>query len=89
MKQKKLKIINRLGLHARAAAKLVSLANQYQATIEISCNDKKANGKSIMAVMMLAASEGLEVDIVIKGDDETELLIAVEQLITNRFDEPS
>ena len=89
MKQKKLKIINRLGLHARAAAKLVSLANKYQATIKISCNDKKANGKSIMAVMMLAASEGLEIDIVIEGDDETELLMAVEQLINNRFDEPS
>ena len=82
-----LEIINKLGLHARAAAKLVKLSSTFQSTIEIEKEGQKVNCKSIMGVMMLAASCGSNVIISASGDDEQDALDAVTELINNRFDE--
>jgi len=87
MINKKITIINKLGLHARAAAKLVTVASKFGSTIEIECKKNKVNGKSIMGVMMLAASKGIEIELIISGDDEEQALLALTTLINNRFDE--
>ena len=87
MIQKKIIISNKLGLHARAAAKLVTLASSFSATIELKTRCKTANGKSIMSVMMLAASQGTEISLEIQGDDEQAAYSALEILISRRFDE--
>ena len=88
MLKKSLIITNKLGLHARAAAKLVNEANHFASEIIITCNNKQANGKSIMGVMMLAARKGTAIDLSINGDDEEAALIALENLINNKFGEP-
>lgn len=82
-----IEIINKLGLHARAAAKLVNTANQYASKIEITFNQNKADAKSIMAVMMLAASKGSILSISAEGEDEEAALNGVIQLIENMFGE--
>ncbi len=87
MIEKKILIINKLGLHARAAAKLVTLANSFQSKIKLKTKQKKANVKSIMSVMMLAAAQGTELTLCIKGKDEKQALFALETLINQRFDE--
>ncbi len=87
MIESKVTIINKLGLHARAAAKLVTLASSFQATIKLQTNGKQANGKSIMSVMMLAASKGTEITLLINGGDEKQALAALKILIQQRFDE--
>lgn len=84
---RQLTIINKLGLHARAAARLVNLAAQYTCRIAVKCNGKDANAKSIMSVMMLAATKGTDIEIVTDGDDGTEALDAVCELIDDRFGE--
>lgn len=83
-----LDIINTLGLHARAAAKLVALASGFQADIELKTATKSANGKSIMGVMMLAASQGTRLTLCADGADEHAAVQALSDLINNRFDEP-
>ena len=85
--EKRVVIVNRLGLHARAAAKLVTLAAKYQADITIARGDKQMSGKSIMGVMMLAAAQGSELTLRASGDDAVEALEALAALIANRFDE--
>ncbi len=80
-------IINKLGLHARAAAKLVSTTSSFSSKIKISFNDKEVDGKSIMSVMMLAASKGCTLTIRIDGQDETTAMQAILDLINNRFEE--
>ncbi len=85
--QRELEIINKLGLHARAAAKLVKLAGSYQSAIDIEKDGKRVNAKSIMGVMMLAASCGSTVTLYVDGEDEADAMAALEQLINNRFDE--
>ena len=87
MINKKITIINKLGLHARAAAKLVTIASKFESSIDIVCKANKVNGKSIMGVMMLAASKGTEIELVISGADEQQALSALTELINNRFDE--
>ena len=87
MQQREIEIINKLGLHARAAAKLVSTANQYASKIEISFNQNKADAKSIMAVMMLAASKGSVLSISTEGEDEEEALNSITMLIEDKFGE--
>ncbi len=84
---KKIEIINKLGLHARAAAQFVQLASSFIAHIEIEKDNRRVNGKSIMGVMMLAAAKGSEVTIYADGEDEEESLSKIEQLINNRFNE--
>lgn len=83
----KIKIINKLGLHARASAKFVSTASRYQSSIDVTKDDKTINGKSIMGVMMLAANKGSELDLTINGPDEESLAKAITDLINNRFGE--
>lgn len=80
-------IINKLGLHARAAAKLVSTASAYSSKIKVAYDGKEVDGKSIMSVMMLAASKGCELNLKVEGDDEAAALQAIVELINNRFDE--
>ncbi len=87
MLQKTLTIINRLGLHARAAAKFVGLASGYRCDVQIEKAGRRVNGKSIMGVMMLAASRGSEVTLYLDGEDEEQALQALQTLIENRFDE--
>jgi len=80
-------IINKLGLHARAASKLVSCASQFESDVFISRKDNRVNAKSIMGVMMLAASKGVEIQLEIEGNDEQACRDALVELINNRFGE--
>jgi len=80
-------VINQLGLHARASAKLVATASKFMSQIKITKDQKTINGKSIMAVMTLAASKGTQLVIEISGEDETAMEKAVVDLINNRFGE--
>lgn len=83
----KIKIINKLGLHARASAKFVSTASRFQSQIEVSKNSQTINGKSIMGVMTLAATKGSELILQIEGPDEVEMEKAIVSLINNFFGE--
>lgn len=82
-----IKIINKLGLHARASAKLTQVANQFESDIWIEKSNKKVNAKSIMGVMMLAASQGSDVIITTEGSDEKEALNSIVDLINDYFGE--
>ena len=88
MKNKKIIISNKLGLHARAAAKFVRIASGFQSEIMIHLGSHKVSGKSIMGIMMLAAGKGTEISLVTIGPDEDEAMTALENLIINRFGEP-
>ncbi len=85
--EKQLEIINKLGLHARAAAKFVSTASRFSSNIQVERNGQKVNGKSIMGVMMLAASQGTRITLDIQGEDESDAMQALESLIGDRFGE--
>lgn len=87
MVRKELTILNRLGLHARAAAKFVTLASRFQSDIHLLRGQQQASGKSIMGVMMLAAAQGSRVEIRASGVDEIEALCQLEALIEQRFGE--
>ena len=80
-------IINKLGLHARAASKLVNCASQFESEVFIVRKDNRVNAKSIMGVMMLAASKGVELELEIEGNDEQACRDALVALINNRFGE--
>lgn len=80
-------IINKLGLHARAASKLVNCASHFESEIFIVRNSNRVNAKSIMGVMMLAASKGTEITLETDGADEQEAQQAMIELINNRFGE--
>lgn len=80
-------IINKLGMHARAAAKFVKLASSFKSDIDIEKDSRRVNAKSIMGVMMLAASKGSTVTIHAKGSDAKSSIDALEELINDRFDE--
>ena len=84
---KEVEIINKLGMHARAAAKFVQLATRFDSHIDLERNNKRVNGKSIMGVMMLAASKGSFIVIHADGKDAETSIEQLEQLIKNRFDE--
>jgi len=83
----KITIINKLGLHARASAKFVSTAARFQSRIDVIKEAQTINGKSIMGVMMLAASKGTELTLQIEGPDEAAMEAALLELINNRFHE--
>jgi phosphocarrier protein HPr len=87
MIKKSLVIINKLGLHARAAAKLTTLAGRFSSNIELTANGKTVNCKSVMSLMLLAASKGTNIELAVEGDDELNAINAIETLINNRFDE--
>ena len=82
-----IEIINKLGLHARAAAKLVNIASSFTSHVDIEKNGQRVNGKSIMGVMMLAAAKGSMITLHIDGNDSHECLQSLSHLINNRFDE--
>ena len=87
MIEKEITIINKLGLHARAAAKLVSLASNFSSDIELERNQRAVNGKSIMGVMMLAASKNTSIKVRVDGEDEQQAMDAMEALVQDRFGE--
>ena len=82
-------IVNRLGLHARAAAKLVHTAGNFQSRVTVSKDGEEVDAKSILGILLLAAGQGSRVTIRCEGQDEQEALKAVTHLIANRFDEES
>jgi phosphocarrier protein len=87
MQQREVEIINKLGLHARAAAKLTQLAAKYQADVSLARNGRKVNAKSIMGVMMLAAGKGSRIVLETEGPDEGEAMNAIVTLIGECFGE--
>ncbi len=80
-------IINKLGLHARAAAKFVSLASRFNSLINLRHKGREVNGKSIMGIMMLAAAKGTELELAVDGPDEAQAVQALCDLIADRFGE--
>lgn len=82
-------IINKLGLHARAAAKLSHLANTFQSEIYLLYNEDRVNCKSLLGILTLAASLGNSIAIEIDGQDENEAMIAIIDLFKRKFDEES
>ena len=87
MLQQDVEIINKLGLHARASAKLSQTANQFKSDVNLVRNGNKVNAKSIMGVMMLAAAKGSSIGIEIDGADESEAMVALLALIQDKFGE--
>jgi len=87
MQQRPVTIVNKLGLHARAAARFVTTASSFSCSVDIARNGQRVNGKSIMGVMMLAASRGTELIIVTQGADEVEAADSLARLVEERFGE--
>ena len=87
MIHRKIKIVNKLGLHARAAAKFATEASRFMSNISVGTNGKSVNAKSVMSLMLLAASQGTDLDISADGEDEQAAIEAIATLIQNRFGE--
>lgn len=87
MLQQEVEIINRLGLHARASAKLTQVAGQFECEVWVSRNGRRVNAKSIMGVMMLAAAKGTRITVETSGEDEAPAMQAVTALIADKFGE--
>lgn len=88
MSNRELTIVNKLGLHARAAAKLVSLASGFDSDITIKRGEQEVNAKSIMGVMMLAAAKGAVIEVCADGTDADDALAEITSLVQDRFGEP-
>ena len=87
MISKNLTILNKLGLHARAAAKLVALSNNFKSEIILVKDNKSADARSIMKLLMLSASKGSVLEVSITGKDQEEAMDSIEKLFLNGFDE--
>lgn len=87
VREKKITIKNKLGLHARAAVKFVNLANRFGASVKIVKDGNEIDGKSILGILTLAAVQGSEIVLLVSGKDEDSALKALADLINNRFDE--
>jgi phosphocarrier protein len=87
MKEQTFTIINKLGLHARAAAKFVTTSSQFESDIHVYRNERMVNGKSIMGLMMLAAAKGTDIRVTAEGQDAEQALSNLETLINNYFGE--
>jgi phosphocarrier protein len=85
--EREVEIRNRLGLHARAAAKLVQTAGRFKSEVKIRKNGEEVDGKSILGLLLLAASQGTAITIAVCGEDEMIAFAAVEELIARSFDE--
>jgi phosphocarrier protein HPr len=85
--ERRITIINKLGLHARAASKFVNVTNRFTSRIDVSNSSKVVNGKSIMSIMLLAATQGTELFLHVDGDDEEEAMQAIVRLIDEKFGE--
>ena len=84
---KDLHVLNKLGLHARAAAKLVFIANKFVSDITLVKDDKRADARSIMKILMLSASKDSIINITVEGNDEIQAMNSIEKLFQNKFDE--
>lgn len=87
MQIREVEIVNKLGLHARASAKLTKLASQFKCEVWATRNNRRVNAKSIMGVMTLAASKGSRIQLETIGDDEVEAMTALVALVENYFGE--
>ena len=87
MQRREIEIVNKLGLHARASAKLTQLAARFQSDVQIGRNGRKVNAKSIMGVMMLAAGKGSKITLEIAGPDETQAMDEICALVNDCFGE--
>lgn len=87
MLEREIEIVNKLGLHARASAKLTQTAGQFQSEVWLARNGRRVNGKSIMGVMMLAAAKGTTLRIDVDGPDEAAAMAALVALIEDKFGE--
>lgn len=87
MIERELLIQNKLGLHARAAAKFVQCASQFESEVRVRKDGLEVNGKSIMGVLLLAAPKGSRIEVFVEGPDEEETVAALEALVDRRFDE--
>ena len=87
MIQAEISVINKLGLHARATAKLITLTNTFVSTIKMTKGSKSVDAKNMMAVLMLGAGKGTVLQFTIEGDDEAQALAAISDLFNRRFDE--
>ena len=85
MLQREVEIVNKLGLHARASAKLTQLAAKFDSDVQVTRNGRKVNAKSIMGVMMLAAGKGSKVVVEISGADEEQAMEAIAKLVADYF----
>lgn len=89
MTERELEIVNRLGLHARAAAKLVHLAGGFKSRVTLIKDDEEVDAKSILGILLMAAAQGSRLRVRCEGPDEAAALDAIAALIANRFDEES
>jgi phosphocarrier protein len=80
-------IVNALGLHARAATKLVQLASRFPCEVTVAREEQQANAKSVMGVLLLCASKGTFIDVIAKGDQADDCVKAIGELVANRFGE--
>jgi phosphocarrier protein len=87
MKTRVVRIINRFGLHSRAAAKLVTVCSRFQSTVTVVVNGRRADGRHLIALLMLSASLGAQVYVEVRGPDEAKALDAVTRLISDGFGE--
>jgi phosphocarrier protein HPr len=87
MKTRVVKIINRFGLHSRAAAKVVAVCSRYQSSVTLVVNGRRADGRRLIALLMLSASMGAQVSIEVRGPDEGKAVVAVTRLISDGFGE--
>lgn len=88
MQKSRLQIINKLGLHACAASKFAQTSARFSADIKVHCQGKSVDGKSVMALMLLAAGKGSELELEVSGSDEDAALNAISELVAGRFGEP-
>ena len=87
MQNRNFKIVNRLGLHARAAAQFVQTASRFSSEINLIKDDIEVNGKSIMGILLLAAPQGTEIAVMVEGDDEQRAMDVIAELIEAGFGE--
>ncbi len=87
MIERELAIKNRLGLHARAAAKFVQTASRFKSAVKVRKNGEEVDGKSILGILLLAASQGTRIVVSVSGEDEADAFAAVEDLVSRSFDE--
>lgn len=87
MQKSRLTIVNKLGLHARAASKLAQTSARFSSDIKVHCQGKSVDGKSVMALMLLAAGKGSELELEVHGSDEDAALCAISNLVVDRFGE--
>ncbi len=87
MQSRVMTVMNRLGLHGRAAAKLVTLCSRYQSNVELRANGRRASGRHFIALILLSASMGSQVSIEVSGPDEVKALTAVTRLVSSGFGE--